>query len=637
MSTTGKRPLFFVTCTTCQARIKVLNHSAVGEIHSCPKCGSMVQLSPPPGWQPGQTVEPETASQPEAQLQTKQPAPHSLPPLEQPAEIPRYQKILLGVVSVGAAGLAIWVLGYIVITLNREPTVTPIALEEASVENESTEAETSSSSEPDAMPSVEQLETIAPEEKTESEPIPASLESAEPSVATEVVTTEPEETPTPTKPANPQQMSLDEFLEKQQETPTDPTMETAEQPSGPRVSFPLMPTLPEQQQAEAEEAGDAETIQLLTREEVEQRLSFAVVGLKFRQVPLIDAVETLSAMGGVASTFDLPAMTELGVPLDTPVSLQVKGETIAEALTQLLEEQRLGYDIRSGQLVVTSRDLIETELQQQTYMVEDLLPSGSNGTPLVEWLKGFLAPNSWQNDPEVSMELSGIQLLVTHRPAVHRELVETLAKLRLSRDTTAVDLEMKKNFPLTPRLQQASDALLKPLRINFSAVPFKRIVEYIQEKTEFRVLVDTVALAKLGLTPDAEANIHTQQPQPLAEVLIQLLSPLECAYVVVDAKTILITTQQALQTRTEIEVYPLRSLQLSDQQRQAILGRLRARIFPETWFPTGDASLAWDEPSQTLFVRNHQPAQAQILQLFEQEEAARSAESTALSEASVPQ
>ncbi len=44
--------LFSVTCTTCRARLKVRDLAAIGQILACPKCQSMVQVAPPPGWEP---------------------------------------------------------------------------------------------------------------------------------------------------------------------------------------------------------------------------------------------------------------------------------------------------------------------------------------------------------------------------------------------------------------------------------------------------------------------------------------------------------------------------------------------------------------------------------------------------------
>ncbi len=45
-----EKSLFSVSCTTCRARLAVRSKSAIGQIHECPKCGSMVMILPPDGW-----------------------------------------------------------------------------------------------------------------------------------------------------------------------------------------------------------------------------------------------------------------------------------------------------------------------------------------------------------------------------------------------------------------------------------------------------------------------------------------------------------------------------------------------------------------------------------------------------------
>ncbi|RMF99127.1 MAG: DUF1559 domain-containing protein, partial [Planctomycetota bacterium] len=46
-----RRPLFTITCTTCQAKLQVRDPSVIGAIVACPKCESMVQVTPPSGWE----------------------------------------------------------------------------------------------------------------------------------------------------------------------------------------------------------------------------------------------------------------------------------------------------------------------------------------------------------------------------------------------------------------------------------------------------------------------------------------------------------------------------------------------------------------------------------------------------------
>ena len=41
---------FRITCETCRSRLKIRSADVIGQIHACPKCGSMVQVVPPAGW-----------------------------------------------------------------------------------------------------------------------------------------------------------------------------------------------------------------------------------------------------------------------------------------------------------------------------------------------------------------------------------------------------------------------------------------------------------------------------------------------------------------------------------------------------------------------------------------------------------
>lgn len=41
---------FFIRCETCRARLRVRDERFLGQVQSCPKCGSMVQIVAPAGW-----------------------------------------------------------------------------------------------------------------------------------------------------------------------------------------------------------------------------------------------------------------------------------------------------------------------------------------------------------------------------------------------------------------------------------------------------------------------------------------------------------------------------------------------------------------------------------------------------------
>ncbi len=83
--TVSKR-IFSITCTTCQARLAVRSEAAIGTILECPRCQSMVQVLPPPGWTPA-VLATQIASSALGQTGTSAP-PAGPPPLDHVAADP---------------------------------------------------------------------------------------------------------------------------------------------------------------------------------------------------------------------------------------------------------------------------------------------------------------------------------------------------------------------------------------------------------------------------------------------------------------------------------------------------------------------------------------------------------------------
>ncbi len=54
--------LFKISCDTCQTSLNVRQESAIGQILACPKCGSMVQVAPPPDWESSEQTKDGTSS-----------------------------------------------------------------------------------------------------------------------------------------------------------------------------------------------------------------------------------------------------------------------------------------------------------------------------------------------------------------------------------------------------------------------------------------------------------------------------------------------------------------------------------------------------------------------------------------------
>ncbi len=109
--------LFSIECVTCQRRLAVRDSSIIGDIVTCPKCGSMVQVLPPEGWFPPDNLPEATPRQPATTPpsgQTQQVEEDSFSPPElanqgagrkaSPAEISRLSEHVPGMSPVGEVG-----------------------------------------------------------------------------------------------------------------------------------------------------------------------------------------------------------------------------------------------------------------------------------------------------------------------------------------------------------------------------------------------------------------------------------------------------------------------------------------------------------------------------------------------------
>ena len=74
---------FFITCETCQAKLRVGTASAIGQILACPKCQSFIQVVLPDGVSLESLNSPPPASE-KAKLPQTQPAVEPLPPVLSP-------------------------------------------------------------------------------------------------------------------------------------------------------------------------------------------------------------------------------------------------------------------------------------------------------------------------------------------------------------------------------------------------------------------------------------------------------------------------------------------------------------------------------------------------------------------------
>ncbi len=298
---------FRIICTTCQARLKVYKPEAIGKVLACPKCESMVLVTPPPGSLGSDT--------PEAILAAADTALAN--PWTSPVE--RVWQKTLPRAMTGAVGLVL-VAGLIGVWLTRagdhSQQPAPVAELVASVPPKEISAVR-----------VAEAEPVPPIETTEPNVTP----SVEIAAAEVVKVVKNEEAPAP---AN--------------ELPAERTV-SAEIPTEILVVAKPIST------GVTVVRHNRSTANILTSSDVTTQLKRKLRQIDFEAISLTDFVDFVIEFMQVPITLDLDALETAGVGPTTTTSVKIQDATVAELLTAALARHGLMYVVENGHIVVTTK------------------------------------------------------------------------------------------------------------------------------------------------------------------------------------------------------------------------------------------------------------------------------------------
>lgn len=298
--------LFAVECTTCKARLRVRSLAAIGQILACPKCHSMVMVTPPRDWH----------------------APGEAPPLatEQPAnEVAAASggSAFWKIAALSTAAATICAAGVFVLWRQfpqREPrpyemvAANNATIEQAAEPNHAT-GEVASSKQPEAMEAAPTSELI-PTEVAE-EPVPAA------------------DTTPPI--ASPDEEVHDSPLEHEVPPAESPMPEPTEAPEAAPPAEEAVPPAPEPASA---------------ADDLLRRLQTSVVAIDEPEISLAALAELLGGLSACRIELDEVSLAKLGVTGDTRTSVQLENGTIEAALTAALEPLELRFEARGKAIVI---------------------------------------------------------------------------------------------------------------------------------------------------------------------------------------------------------------------------------------------------------------------------------------------
>ncbi len=352
--------------------------------------------------------------------------------------------------------------------------------------------------------------------------------------------------------------------------------------------------------------------------DVAARLAEPVPQLALSDVPLGQAVALLAQLGGVPLTFDPWGLESLGVSLRHPVSVRRDNAPLGELLESVLRERGLVYVAEAGHVVVTSPEAVRGELIRRRYSVDDLAANEASLGELARTVEDLVAPESWQSQGGPgSVQPGGGALNIEQTASTHHRVLVFCEKLRKARGLPVRSRFPSEWFDLATRRNRAADVLAQSVTANFREPhPLIEVLGHLGGLAGADIVLDRRALAADGLADTEPASVAIVD-EPFEAALDKLLRPLGLAWRALDARTIHVSTQAAVDEAMELEFYPVAPLLDGLVTGPTLIEQICTRIAGPTWSDAGGPGvIRFDAASRHLIVRHNQAVQAAVERLL---------------------
>jgi hypothetical protein len=181
--------------------------------------------------------------------------------------------------------------------------------------------------------------------------------------------------------------------------------------------------------------------------QIEDALQRVAPEVAHDRTPLYAALDALLKPLGASVHTYWQVLEDAGIERDTPVWVRVENLPVGRVLRLILDEVgldvALGFEIRDGVLLVSTREDLDRGVETYVHRIDDLLGAFGRGRPdmpsqpeaVAEELAGVIletvVPDSWAiNGGLGTLEVLGSSLVVQNSPRVGREVEEFLRALR---------------------------------------------------------------------------------------------------------------------------------------------------------------------------------------------------------------
>ncbi|TWT49190.1 outer membrane porin HofQ [Rubripirellula amarantea] len=172
------------------------------------------------------------------------------------------------------------------------------------------------------------------------------------------------------------------------------------------LTHPDAETWIEKSRRRLDASGDRDSRLSEAEKEISRKLA-SQVSIKYRNRPLGEVLEDLSAMTGIPMIMDERALTGVRVSPESPISLMIPNSIKLEsALNLILQPLQLAHMIQNDVLMITSQEVKDSNVFPVTYRVTDLVtPIPNFATSYEDGLAGALRNAYQMTQPRSDVQL----------------------------------------------------------------------------------------------------------------------------------------------------------------------------------------------------------------------------------------
>ncbi len=352
--------------------------------------------------------------------------------------------------------------------------------------------------------------------------------------------------------------------------------------------------------------------------DLDAHLGFIVPAFEVDGVELHKVIQILSDLTTIPITLQPEALLLAGRTVNSPVRMKTENRSVDDILKELLGAQHLSYFVQRDQIVVTNKATDADGLKEITYPIGDLLEHGSTTSEqLVQLITTMVRPDSWQKRGGLArLVVEGDSLVIEQTGPIHWEILKLCEKIRFVRGLPLRSRRSSERFELTTQAERAKSSLAVSVSMNY-VIP-TRLVDmfgHLEKETKVQVLVNWLSASEVGVEPDFETTFVNQN-RSLGQSLQELLFPLGLAFRVVDKLTLQVVSQDYLEQRPVIELYHADDWLLHDSTAEQLVTQIESTLGVIQSVPK---RLEWLPDDRLLVARLSQSDQSRLVEYLRPE------------------